>query len=292
MKLLVTSVRNEADYLVEWIAWHKLVGFDHFLIYTNNNTDSTVEILHALKDIGLVSFFELNPGPDKKPQMFAFNQALAWMKSQNPRWVSCMDVDEFLNLKYDDNIDQFISRLNTPDAIAINWKIYGTSGLKGRGYGLTPERFCWCANDDYRQHSQFKTLWKYSGDIVRFHHRVIYPLKKQQELRYVYSDGRALPPAMKHSGAPFTKESHITFEYAQINHYATRSLNELSAKMMRGNGLEPVGRENARMKEYLQRFDKGDVYDNTILRRIDEFTTEYVSLLEDVRLITGLCHIR
>lgn len=292
MKLLVTSVRNEASYLLEWVSWHKLIGFDHFLIYTNNNTDNTVEILRALKRYGCVSFFDVNPGPEKKPQLFAFNKALSWMRLHKPDWVSCLDVDEFLNLKHDDNLDQFISRLSSPEAIAVNWKIFGSSGLASKGYGLTPERFCWCAKDEYRQNAQFKSIWKYSEDMLRFHHRVIYPKQKQRSLKYVYSDGVELPSEMRDSGAPFAKVNHISFQNAQINHYATRSLDELVGKMSRGNGLQPVNQENTRIQDYLKRFDKNDVYDASILRRLKDYCCSYEELLEYVRSITGSSKIR
>ena len=39
-------VRNEARYLAEWLAYHRLVGIDHVYLYDNNSTD--VEELRAV----------------------------------------------------------------------------------------------------------------------------------------------------------------------------------------------------------------------------------------------------
>lgn len=41
-------VRNEARYILEWIAYHKAVGIDHFYIYDNQSTDETTDILIRL----------------------------------------------------------------------------------------------------------------------------------------------------------------------------------------------------------------------------------------------------
>lgn len=33
--------RNEARYLPEWLAYHRAVGFEHFVLYDNNSTDAS-----------------------------------------------------------------------------------------------------------------------------------------------------------------------------------------------------------------------------------------------------------
>jgi hypothetical protein len=38
-------VKNEADYLLDWIAYHWVVGARHFLIASNDSTDESNEIL-------------------------------------------------------------------------------------------------------------------------------------------------------------------------------------------------------------------------------------------------------
>jgi len=32
-------VQNEAPYIAEWIAYHRLIGFEHFFIYDNHSND-------------------------------------------------------------------------------------------------------------------------------------------------------------------------------------------------------------------------------------------------------------
>ena len=58
--LLVTTMKNEGPYILEWIAYHIAIGIDHFMIVTNDCTDGTNEILEILQKKGLVTLV-INP---------------------------------------------------------------------------------------------------------------------------------------------------------------------------------------------------------------------------------------
>jgi len=283
MKLLITSVRNEAPYLAEWIAWHKMLGFDHFLIYTNDNTDNTKEILEKISRLGFLTWFELFPEADKSPQMVAFNEAVKWLHEHQPEWAALFDVDEFLNLKQDASLDDFLNRFPDADAIAINWKIFGSSHLTEKGIGLTPERFLWSAHEDYFEHRQFKSIFRYNKDLIRIHHRAIYKSHVYEKLKYTYPNGVPLNKKIIQPG-PFNLvdgKYYFDFSVAQLNHYAIRSLSEFKKKRMRGNGLTPVSIDSsikARDDRYLKQFDKNDVFDISILTRLDNHVDQYLDL--------------
>ena len=46
--LIITSMKNEASFILEWVAYHRVIGFTDFLVYTNNCEDGTVEMLERL----------------------------------------------------------------------------------------------------------------------------------------------------------------------------------------------------------------------------------------------------
>lgn len=280
MKLLITSVRNEAPYLAEWITWHKMLGFDHFLVYTNDNTDATKEVLEKISHLGFLTWIELFPSKEASPQMFAFKEALNWVHEKKPEWIALFDVDEFLNLKQDINLDLFLKRHESADAIAINWKIFGSSRLIKRGIGLTPERFLWSAQQDFLQHSQFKSIFKYNKDLIRFHHRAVYKGHVYKNLKYVFPDGTPLDDNILRPGK-FTSEGKFYFDFsvAQLNHYAIRSIEEYKKKRMRGDGFNSLSKDMSfKDQSYLGRFNKNDVFDDTILVRLNEYVKEYINL--------------
>lgn len=52
---IVASFYNEAPFLLEWIAYHMLLGVDHFYLYDDDSTDGSAEILKPLVQRGLVT---------------------------------------------------------------------------------------------------------------------------------------------------------------------------------------------------------------------------------------------
>lgn len=283
MNVVVTSLRNEAPYLFEWVAWNLYIGFDKIVAFTNNNTDNTIEVLEYLQEKGVVEFKELFPTKDEKPQMKAFKEGLNWCKKNKPKWISCLDPDEFIVLKKDKNIKEFVNRFPNADAIAINWKVFGSSGIKFKGLGLTPERFLKHAPKDYIQHKQFKSIFKFSDKISRFHHRVIYPKDISDEITYIFSNGELFSKDEKKTGFnQFKSEHKVNFDNAQINHYTIRSYEELDSKMFRGNGIKSVG-ENKNRENYLKVFDKNQIFETTILEHFNEYLKIYKELIRDFK---------
>ena len=52
--VIVGCMKNEAPYIVEWVAYHRAMGMDNFLIYTNGCEDGTSEILDRLQEMGVL----------------------------------------------------------------------------------------------------------------------------------------------------------------------------------------------------------------------------------------------
>lgn len=277
MHVVITSMRNEASYILEWVAWNIYIGFNKVVVFTNDNTDETLSILEGLKAFGVVDFQELFPGPDEKPQMVAFAAGAKWVNENRPESVCCIDPDEFLLLKKDKNISQYLRRFPDADAIAINWKIFGSGGLKYKGRGFTCERFLMASNANLNENRQFKTIFRCRKSVKRFHHRVFFDGVSQQEVRYIYSNGVELSGAAQKPGFDLKSNRFVNYDFAQINHYAIRSEEELRAKMARGNGLEVVG-ENPRFESYRKKFDTNKVYETEILEHLPGYRKIYDEL--------------
>ncbi len=52
--VIVGCMKNEAPYIVEWVAYHRAMGVDNLLIYTNSCEGSTSEILDGLQEMGVL----------------------------------------------------------------------------------------------------------------------------------------------------------------------------------------------------------------------------------------------
>ncbi len=45
---LVSAMRNEGPFLLEWIAYHRVIGVDRIVVVSNGSTDGSDELCTAL----------------------------------------------------------------------------------------------------------------------------------------------------------------------------------------------------------------------------------------------------
>lgn len=94
---VVATARNEGVYLVEWIAYQRLLGFDKIFMYTNNNTDGSTELLRSLRDEGYIELIESDVDYGVDAQGKAYNHALRINSDAlGYTWCAFIDTDEFV----------------------------------------------------------------------------------------------------------------------------------------------------------------------------------------------------
>ena len=75
----VAFAKNEGRFLLEWIAYHRLIGVSDFVFFTNDCEDGLPALLERLAEMGIVSRYDNPVAPGGSPQ----NQALGlhyWQK--------------------------------------------------------------------------------------------------------------------------------------------------------------------------------------------------------------------
>src|SRR5436190_16826680 len=89
---LCAIYRWEADYLREWVAFHRLVGVERFFLYDHESTDGHRSELAPFVDDGtaLIHDWPVNPG-----QREAYDHCVA-EHGHESRWIAFIDIDEFL----------------------------------------------------------------------------------------------------------------------------------------------------------------------------------------------------
>ena len=68
--LAILTVRNEGAFLLDWLAWHRHVGFTDFLVFSNDCDDGTDRMLDRLSDLGWLTHCP-NPGPHAEGAQWA-----------------------------------------------------------------------------------------------------------------------------------------------------------------------------------------------------------------------------
>ncbi|MEA2026264.1 MAG: glycosyltransferase family 92 protein, partial [Chloroflexota bacterium] len=140
--VVVCIVKDEADYLEEWLAYHVALGVDHFVIYDNGSTDGSAALLERYVNHGLVTRIDWPLGGG---QLSAYNHSLR-MFGATSRWLAYYDVDEFLVPLLDDDIPSFLARFEDAAVVRVSRVEFGFSGHRSPPAGLSMDAYTQVAN--------------------------------------------------------------------------------------------------------------------------------------------------
>lgn len=215
-------VKNEYPYLLEWIAYHKLQGVTKFYIADNDSSDCTTELLKALDQIGEVQLIPFNSIGGTPGQLRAYSTILERYRGEFD-WIAFIDADEFIfPEKKDSTFKEFlVSVPGDVGAIALNWAIFGSSGLKSYSDQLTVKRFDGRAEKEFHLNHHFKSVVSSSASPAAPDnpHRFRLP----EGLKFVHTDLSLVEDHPKH-GIKVSKD--IVWDGFRLNHYNIRSSDE------------------------------------------------------------------
>lgn len=282
--LVVTCMKNEGPFILEWLAYHRLIGVDDFLIYTNDCTDGTDTLLDLLQARGLVTRRD-NPYRTirAKPQHAALSAAAEEPSVQRAGWIICMDVDEFIDVHVGDGrLMDLYGAVGEANMISLTWRLFGNSDHDRYEDALVTERFTRCAPRLIRRPHQawgIKTLFQNLGYFRRFGiHR---PLDVVREavgnIRWVNGSGAAMPKGMLKTGWRSGIDSY-GYDLATLNHYSVRSVESYLVKRDRGR-VNHVARDQG--EAYWFRMNNNAEEDRSIQRHLPALRKALAELLAD-----------
>lgn len=129
--------KNEAPYVLEWIAYHRVIGFDRFILYDNGSEDGGAALIRASPMADCVTVIDWPQRPAQLHAYLHFIQTTA----QYHEWVAFIDLDEFLLPLEGDTIRPLLDRWRSFAGVLVNWRSYGPSGWDDRPPGLAIEAF-------------------------------------------------------------------------------------------------------------------------------------------------------
>lgn len=237
--LAVTAIRDEGPFLIEWLAWHRLIGVTDFLIFSNDCTDGSDLLLDALAAQGVV---EHRPNPARGGESLQWRAlAAAWDHPlrRAADWMLISDVDEFPMIHAGAHrlADLFASLPAGAEAVALPWRLFGNSGVIGFADRPVTEQFRHSAPADMSYPvaaTFFKSLFRpavFAGPGI---HR-----PQQAGARPVpcWVDGSGRPLAAALAGdnrrlslLPATGGRDL----AEMHHYSLRSAESFVVKAARG----------------------------------------------------------
>ncbi|KQS54275.1 hypothetical protein ASG17_11540 [Brevundimonas sp. Leaf363] len=248
--------RNEGPYLAEWAVYHRMIGFDDILVYNNESTDETADVLKALQDQNVVRTLDWASTPDGRTQKRAYADGLSRLRPEF-QWVAFIDLDEFLYVPgFGNDIQSFLAAHDDRDAIAVNWKLFGTSGRQTRTDGLVTERFTQRADTQHSGNRAVKTLARTDALITPNLHNHDFA----QGVVYATVTGEVIPPATG-------KSETVSHDIICLHHYFTKSREEWDLKVARGRATKPDNHpEKLRREEHFRMHNRNDEVDVSLVQ--------------------------
>ncbi|MGV8986513.1 MAG: glycosyltransferase family 2 protein [Cypionkella sp.] len=274
--VLVSSFRNEAPFVLEFVAHHKVIGFDEIVIASNDCSDGTTEILDALAAMGAIRHVPCAPPPRNSPQAFAYAQIRRQLPIDRAAWLMILDADELLNIHVGAGrlADLIAAQQADTDLVLVNWACFGNSGHDRWADELSSQRFVrrlrtLNGNGLVKSLIRAPGIWK---DLSNHHP---YGHKGGESLRIAFAGGLWVEDVAADSivfGTYRSVKPRVgTFRFAQVNHYATRTEDSFDLRRARGRGAMPQGKDNDRHNDaYFRRMSSGSFLDDTILRYADD----------------------
>ncbi len=134
----VAVASGEEGFVEEWVAYHRLIGVDHFLLYDNDPKLPLRRLLRGFENFVTVIDWPSDPtagsaGPNL--QIKTYMHALALARSRY-RWVTFLDIDEFIVLRRHESLAAFLASFEEFGSVRLNWHVFGHNGYYDDPSGL------------------------------------------------------------------------------------------------------------------------------------------------------------
>src|ERR1700761_4709645 len=234
-------VKDEDDYLAEFVNFHLKAGVEHFYIYDN---ESKVPARDVIAQAGLAEFVTVTDFPGKSKLVPSYAHCLK-NYGKNSFWISFLDMDEFIVAKSTHgNIPAFLKDYADYAGVVINWQLFGSSHHLKRTHLPQMESYTLRAEENFDVNRHIKSIVqpKYVAKTGNAHH-------------FIYKKGYF---AVNETFEPVEGSmGSLSVKKIQINHYYCRSLEEYADKVNRG-------RADSKNKRSMQEFHNHDAEANVV----------------------------
>lgn len=252
-------IRNEARYLPEYLEFHLLQGFDHFVFWQDGDTDNTAEILEPYINEGLVEY-KIIPEYITQKKNFGIMSLCIEQYRDISKWIHFHAIDERLFNPAGLQLPAVLEEFDRPDisGIATNWIQLHSGGKEKMSSDLLINQFTIGQSQDPMRH--VKTLIRpdrINPYIIHTPHNFS-PISGTRIVNEVFED----------ISGPFNYGNYSTDKLRNF-HYATLSKEEYETKMSKGvlDGINTTGYRRADADFYWEYYhNNGNVVYTDLLK--------------------------
>ena len=279
--VVVTTMKDEGPYILDWVAHYKSIGATDIVVFTNDCTDPTDHILRSLNRMGVIEHrFSrvMRRGPHKSALMWAEYEPTV----RQAEWLLVVDVDEFLQIKTGDGtLPGLVDAHPDVDAISVVWRIFGNAGVEHIGDAPVPVEFTMAqaAQGGPEDVRFFKTLFRNNGKFSRMGVHRPFLTDDVDGVNWILADGTLI--AQERQSGALHVGGHYAYDSAQLNHYALRSIDGFINKQQRGRANHFTSNIG---QSYWNRFDLNEEEDTGLAERFGDADALKAGWLEDHNL--------
>ncbi len=237
--LAILTVKNEAAFLLDWLAHHRACGFTDFLVFSNDCSDGTDAMLDRLAALGWLTHVRQAGEMPEGPQWAALKAADRHPLVGQADWVLVCDIDEYVNIHVGDRtLTALLQVLPHATAIPLTWRMFGNAGVIGyvdqpiatQFTRAAPATLVW----PWRA-QLFKTLFRRDGTYRKLGvHRPRDPDPARLGGQvWIDGSGRTLPDRLHKTGI-LSDYRQDNYALVQLNHYPLGSAESYLVKCDRG----------------------------------------------------------
>ena len=132
---LVACARWEEQAILEWLDYHKSVGFDHVYLWSNDDEPETLRRAVAPHLSGEKPFVTYNHWAERGKQGQIYEHFLT-KYSNETEWFCFLDIDEFLVFRGLNNVHEFMEPIEKQfSSVYFHWVTFGPDGRAKREPG-------------------------------------------------------------------------------------------------------------------------------------------------------------
>jgi hypothetical protein len=285
---LITSVRDEGPFILEWVAHHKVLGFDRICVASNDCSDGSKELLEALAAGGFIEHLHHIVLPGQGPQRVAYAKMREHLSIDDTEWLMVLDIDEFLNVHVGNHqVCDLVARAGPEcDIISLHALCFTGHGQQHWEPGPICPRQQWRLPLTHRSNRAMKSLTRHPRRFQSIHNHSVAHLTTghHTSLLIMAGDGRQFRPE---PGVPLAQQLRNKrlrggeHQLAHYNHYCVKTWDSFNLRRMRGRGASGLTAPNDRHTDeyYIQR-STPDTKDLSIGKYAEAVKKEMANMLQ------------
>lgn len=243
-------VKDENDYLSEWLDYHRKIGAEHFYIYDNGSKQPVKEVINSL---GYADFVTVTRIPGRNMHVKAYQHCLDNFGYKS-RWIAFIDMDEFIVPKKE-SLPQLLEKYEEYGGLGMSWLIFGSNNHVDKPAGRQLENFTRRSETSFLANRHIKSI------VQPRHVKSAY-----KSHCFKFKPGFS---CVNEYFVPIEEAlADVSVDTIQLNHYYCRSLEEYRQKVERG--ISDTKRKRKLEEFHYHDNESNKVEDRTILEILDK----------------------